>query len=502
MWLDQPQPIVPSGSFQALGSHSMGMRVDQLSENDEDLIPTAIVIKNIPFAVKKEQLIQVMTDLCLPLPYAFNYHFDNGVFRGLAFANFTTPEETGTVINAMNHLDLHGRKLRVEYKKMLPQAERDRIEREKRERRGQLEEQHRPMATSQLQTQPSMSSLASHRPAASPSPVSARAAHASMFRLAYTFYLTDVHIDMDMNDPITLKYYSQLILFQAEGNTEFYVFPSTVPPQHRTIIHGLAHQLGLGHTSHGSGELRQIHIFRTPAGANGMTPTMTSNPNALSVRHRQLNRSATTDFTDVRGDPNFYGAGLGSTQSTGFLGFSDSQGGLSVGSNLRAAKSFADLRSYTPSPAQTAANFPAGLAGNIGRFSEYGSNSPGSMRDNITPIATTIPPGGNDALLVSGMNSMRLNGGFEPAAGSPHRLRGMMSWDREAPGPIGGHRTYSSNQEDQSRNRSQGAPTRQPRGTLPDRGNGFTRGRQNGHQTHGSDELSSPTGVETVVESF
>ncbi|KAJ8609679.1 hypothetical protein MRB53_039016 [Persea americana] len=143
------------------------MRSDGLSENDEDLIPTAIVIKNIPFAVKKEQLMQVMTDMLLPLPYAFNYHFDNGVFRGLAFANFTSPDETAAVIQAMNHLELHGRKLRVEYKKMLPQAERDRIEREKRERRGQLEEQHRP-----LHAQPSMSSLASHIPAASPSPLS------------------------------------------------------------------------------------------------------------------------------------------------------------------------------------------------------------------------------------------------------------------------------------------------------------------------------------------
>lgn len=141
-------------------------------EPDEELIPTAIVIKNIPFAVKKEQLVQLMTDLRLPLPYAFNYHFDNGVFRGLAFANFTTAEETAQVIDTMNHFELHGRKLRVEYKKMLPLAERERIEREKRERRGQLEEQHRPMGGN-LQTQQSFSSLASHIPAASPSPVSA-----------------------------------------------------------------------------------------------------------------------------------------------------------------------------------------------------------------------------------------------------------------------------------------------------------------------------------------
>tara|TARA_R110002003_G_scaffold123_2_gene11116 strand:+ start:1835 stop:2365 length:531 start_codon:yes stop_codon:yes gene_type:complete len=138
---------------------------------DEELIPTAIVIKNIPFAVKKEQLVQLMTDLRLPLPYAFNYHFDNGVFRGLAFANFTTADETAAVIDSMNHFELNGRKLRVEYKKMLPLAERERIEREKRERRGQLEEQHRPLGGN-LQSQPSFGSLASHMPPASPSPVS------------------------------------------------------------------------------------------------------------------------------------------------------------------------------------------------------------------------------------------------------------------------------------------------------------------------------------------
>lgn len=144
------------------------------SDIDDELIPTAIVIKNIPFAVKKEQLVQLMTELNLPLPYAFNYHFDNGVFRGLAFANFTSAEETATVIEVLNHFELQGRKLRVEYKKMLPLQERERIEREKRERRGQLEEQHRPLPNAPLQTQSSMSSLTSHIPATSPSPVSQR----------------------------------------------------------------------------------------------------------------------------------------------------------------------------------------------------------------------------------------------------------------------------------------------------------------------------------------
>lgn len=175
-WLDQ-QPGITS-PFSNLGPGPLqgnAIRPEPAAQDaDDDLILTAIVIKNIPFAVKKEQLVQLMTELGLPLPYAFNYHFDNGVFRGLAFANFTSAEETATVIEVLNHFELQGRKLRVEYKKMLPPQERERIEREKRERRGQLEEQHRPMGTSQLHSQSSMTSLTSHIPASSPSPVSQR----------------------------------------------------------------------------------------------------------------------------------------------------------------------------------------------------------------------------------------------------------------------------------------------------------------------------------------
>lgn len=198
-WLEQ-QPSPLPGNFQHApgsmqpnplradtGNH--GHNYNHNHDVDDELIPTAIVIKNIPFAVKKEQLIQLMTEMNLPLPYAFNYHFDNGVFRGLAFANFTSAEETATVIEVLNHFDLNGRKLRVEYKKMLPAQERERIEREKRERRGQLEEQHRPMASSQLHTQNSMSSMASHLQTASPSPVSQRPANIGKQSLHYPFII-------------------------------------------------------------------------------------------------------------------------------------------------------------------------------------------------------------------------------------------------------------------------------------------------------------------------
>jgi RNA recognition motif-containing protein len=179
-WMEQmappPMPAIPSihqmNGYATSGQHQQSRGSPTMES--EELIPTAIVIKNIPFAVKKEQLVAIMTDMHLPLPYAFNYHFDNGVFRGLAFANFTTPEETQQVIDVMNHLELQGRKLRVEYKKMLPAAERDRIERDKRERRGQLQEQHQPMNQNKLHNQNSVTSLNSNIPATSPSPISQR----------------------------------------------------------------------------------------------------------------------------------------------------------------------------------------------------------------------------------------------------------------------------------------------------------------------------------------
>lgn len=103
-----------------------------------------------------------MVGMRLPIPYAFNYHFDNGVFRGLAFANFTSAADTEEVIRGLDGCVIQGRRLKVEYKKMLPQEERERIERVKREKRGQLQEQHQPMDRSQLQTVPSVSSLSSH----------------------------------------------------------------------------------------------------------------------------------------------------------------------------------------------------------------------------------------------------------------------------------------------------------------------------------------------------
>jgi len=95
---------------------------------------------------------------------------------------------------------------------------------------------------------------------------------------------------LDMNDPITLQYYTKLIMFQGDGNQETLAFPPSLPPTHRKVVHGLAHQLGLGHVSNGTGEQRQVHIFKNQAGnANGLSPTMSTSIHPLDAQRRQLN---------------------------------------------------------------------------------------------------------------------------------------------------------------------------------------------------------------------
>lgn len=186
------------------------------NDDDDELIPTAIVIKNIPFAIKKEQLLEVMTKLNLPLPYAFNYHFDNGVFRGLAFANFTSTDETSMVVNQLNSREIGGRKLRVEYKKMLPLQERERIEREKREKRGQLEEQHRTTSNASLASLMSAASTTAATKNLSVNDGQSSTTERLFVNLPSTNAISSPPLETNLNDPETLDLYNQLILFRDD----------------------------------------------------------------------------------------------------------------------------------------------------------------------------------------------------------------------------------------------------------------------------------------------
>lgn len=479
--LSQSQVSNPYGSMQQYGSQLQGQNRSPPLSADEELIPTAIVIKNIPFAVKKEQLVALMTDMGLPLPYAFNYHFDAGVFRGLAFANFTNADETSTVIQRMNHMDLHGRKLRVEYKKMLPQQERERIERDKREKRGQLQEQHQPLAPSQVQnplhTQASMTSLASnHYPTSSPSPQQTR----------------DKPLDFDLNNPTTLGYYNELMLFK-NSHEDVLIFPATVTPMDRRTIHTLAHHMGLDHRSEGQGETRCVQILKRGATISAPVPPMPTTYYGNESQRRGLNRAATIDFSETRDHGSNYHTL--SRQGSNLLELPGSPGmsGLSAAHNLRAAKSFADLRSYTPSPVPSTASFPVGLTQNISRYTDYGHSSAASGTPNLTP---TSAGGGmtsrdrDESFLVNGLTNMAI--GYDRPGANRSNATGRIGQEREAhtssAGPIGSQRPTNGTTYDETP-RNGASIVRQPNGPGGDwgAGNGFSRPRQNGHVNRGSD---------------
>jgi hypothetical protein len=426
-----------------------------------------------------------MVDMNLPLPYAFNYHFDNGVFRGLAFANFTSPQETEQVISALNHMELSGRKLRVEYKKMLPLAERERIEREKRERRGQLEEQHRPLPSATLSTQLSLGSMNRN----TPSPLSSRSAPKPGTSHERRLESPLTSLDVDMNDARTLDLYTEITLFQRDMSREVLIFPATLDPQERRTVHTLAHNMGLAHTSRGTGDQRQVHIYRAMPG-NNVSPPALSGAFPQEGLRQTLGRSSTGDVSaEHRGyDAMPYNNRDLTLRGQSSVGLLDVDGGYgrNADSNLRNAKSFADLRSWSPSPVPSTSSFPAALQTNGARLQQQqqGMSEAGS---GTTPTLTpTGGPAGNrdEPFLISSMGNMTI-GTHGPPNTSPRRQRSLFGdWTENAgayqpAGPIGSKRNVSMGPG----GREPGTSIREPRGPSANT-IGFGR-----HQGRGSDEL-------------
>lgn len=222
--------------------------------NDDQIIPTAIVIKNIPFSVKKDALLTKLSSLDVPAAYAFNYHFDNGVFRGLAFANYRTAEETEIVVNTINGLDIGGRKLRVEYKKVLPNSNSS----------TNLAELNNSYSNDNITMSNSNSSslLGNNRKKereiiTSPSTSSQLGSPITTERRLPSNPDED---NLDLNDPNVLELYSFLLLFRGDPNTNQVALPKTLSAKERRDAHLIADRLGLAHYSDGFGSDRQVVI--------------------------------------------------------------------------------------------------------------------------------------------------------------------------------------------------------------------------------------------------
>ncbi|KAG0209149.1 hypothetical protein BGX28_010529 [Mortierella sp. GBA30] len=245
------------------------------TEEPVDTIPTAIVIKNIPFAVKRDALLAILDNLDIPKPYAFNYHFDNGVFRGLAFANYRTAEETEIVVNAVNGLDVSGRKLRVEFKKVMPAAEQEKREQDKAAAQAAealhrremelleaqlLEQERREQERRELEFQnrefdrERRTRLERHNSGRS----------VDRDDIDSRFSSTASLNQLDLNDGETLAFYDRLLMFRGDSTKDDMIFPENLSARQRKILHLIADKLSLYHFSEGEGNLRRLIIMKTP----------------------------------------------------------------------------------------------------------------------------------------------------------------------------------------------------------------------------------------------
>lgn len=244
---------------------------------DDDVIPTAIVIKNIPFAVSRETLLGIIESLGAPLPYAFNYHHDNGVFRGLAFANFRAPDEASSVVAALNGYDVQGRKLRVEYKKVLQPGEKDRIEREKAIKRMKSMQSMDTLKTNdmgppQLNVAPPRhhhqnGGGGGHHPQYSQdsgdSPTSATSSDG-------------LPVSLDLNDPETLRIYNMVYMFKEDRMRDELKLSRNLNARERRIVHLIAGKLSLSSSTKGDNEGKHVVVTKEAPKQPPTTSTQTS----------------------------------------------------------------------------------------------------------------------------------------------------------------------------------------------------------------------------------
>ena len=229
--------------------------------------------------------------MSIPTPYAFNYHLDQqGSFRGLAFANFRHAADADAVVAALNGFDVQGRKLRVEYKKVLQAGEKERIEREKAIRRmrsmqlekeqsnvNQLYEDYGAVLSSTFTPQRSFSSSSAYQSQSQYSPPGI----STMPTSAYAMPLTPIQTapqppqsttpsisekssanELDLNDPSTLEIYSRILLFKDDRMRDELAFSRTLSPKQRRVVHLIAQKLGVFHYSVGEGEERYAVVTR------------------------------------------------------------------------------------------------------------------------------------------------------------------------------------------------------------------------------------------------
>ena len=93
-------------------------KVQHAIGQNEEINPFAIIIKQIPLFWERDRLLQLFIHKKLPAPAALNYLYDEFGFRGMAFASFTSTDQTRQVVRELDHSWVAlGRCLKVQLKK-------------------------------------------------------------------------------------------------------------------------------------------------------------------------------------------------------------------------------------------------------------------------------------------------------------------------------------------------------------------------------------------------
>lgn len=314
--------------------------------------------------------------------------------------------DADAVVAALNGFDVQGRKLRVEYKKVLQAGEKERIEREKalrRMRSMQLEKEQQAMQ--QQQQQPPFEDYGTVIPPAftpsrsfsgtsafpnqsqySPPPVPAlptpsyNLSTSPIPSLASSGMKTP-STELDLNDPSTLEIYSRILLFKDDPMRDELAFSRTLSPKQRRVVHLVAQKLGVYHYSVGEGEERYAVVTRIdPAAVSSL----------LDHRHQMILTHAHIQQTGRQT--------LQRAQSS-YLSASSQ-----VANSLRMKKSMPDMKT---------------LQAQVPRLTSRASN--GNIREGYATIASPSrrTPGGFAALF--GSNSA-FGGGIPPVPSLPSSI--------------------------------------------------------------------------------
>ncbi|KAI0057130.1 hypothetical protein BV25DRAFT_1812936 [Artomyces pyxidatus] len=391
---------------------------------DDEVIPTAIVIKNIPFNVKRETLLDIIASLSIPTPYAFNYHLDqSGSFRGLAFANFRQASDADAVVAALNGFDVQGRKLRVEYKKVLQAGEKERIEREKairRMRSMQLEKEQQsvqqapqtpyddfgPVVQPTFTPQRSFSSGSPYAPpqqySPPPPPMPVPQTYGGMqtpppptISMPTSSSLkSSVASELDLNDPSTLEIYSRILLFKDDHMRDELAFSRTLSPKQRRTVHLIAQKLGVYHYSVGEGEERYAVVTR-------IDPEKVILQRQQATRHPGLQRMPSAYLTPTSGSS-------------------------SLAQTLRVKKSMPDMKTHSQAPRLNTRSSNGNIREGYATIASPSRRSPGgfgSLFGNSGVFGNAVPP--VPSLPASVTGAVNMSGNESPtSAGVVRQPRG------------------------------------------------------------------------------